>query len=68
MKIILTYSRISSLTKKLSTAWKILVTENKTVVLKDPFITVGQSGKKKKELKNAFEKYSEVGELLLNCN
>lgn len=49
MKIILTYSRISSLTKKLSTAWKILVTENKTEVPKDPFITVGQSGKKKKK-------------------
>lgn len=47
MKTILTYFRISSPAKKLSTAWKILVTKNKTEILKDPFITVGQSGKKK---------------------
>lgn len=42
---------------KTSTTWKILVVEGKIEILKDHFITVGQSGKivriKKMHLKNS---------------
>lgn len=44
-KIIIAYINISSPEEKTSTAWKILVTENKIEILKDHFITDGQSGK-----------------------